>query len=76
MTYDGKAFQGTIDNDPELVKNVKLGQRMTVRPRDVSDWMYLNNRKLVGGLTILVLRDKMSPAERAEFDKNVPFKID
>jgi uncharacterized protein YegJ (DUF2314 family) len=75
VTYDGKEFQGIIDNDPELVKSVKFGQKITVRPADVSDWMYLNNRKLVGGLTLLVLRDKMSPAERAEFDKNVPFKL-
>jgi Uncharacterized protein conserved in bacteria (DUF2314) len=38
--------------------------------------MYLDNRKLVGSYTLRVLRDMSSPAERAEFDKNVPFVIE
>jgi uncharacterized protein YegJ (DUF2314 family) len=76
VTFDGKVFRGTINNDPEKVKNVKIGQKASVEPDKISDWMYVENRKLVGGFTLRVLRDGMSPAERAEFDKGLPFKID
>ena len=38
--------------------------------------MYVDHGKLVGGYTLRVLRDGLSPAERAEFDRSIPFKID
>jgi uncharacterized protein YegJ (DUF2314 family) len=38
--------------------------------------MFVENRKLVGGHTLRVLRDAMPADERAEFDKSVPFQVD
>ena len=38
--------------------------------------MYVENRKLVGGYTLRVLRDAVTAAERAEFDKSVPFVVE
>jgi|HubBroStandDraft_6_1064221.scaffolds.fasta_scaffold239430_2 uncharacterized protein YegJ (DUF2314 family) len=76
VTYDGTNFQGTIDNEPEMVKNVKNGQRVTVAPAEISDWMYIENRKLVGGETVRALRDRLSPAERANMDKSVDFIVE
>lgn len=76
VSFDGTNFQGTINNEPEKVKTVKLGQKATVAPAKISDWMYVENRKLVGGQTLRVLRNALSPAERAEFDKGVPFTVD
>ena len=37
--------------------------------------MYVDHGVLVGGYTIRVLRDRLSGVERAEFDRNLPFKI-
>jgi uncharacterized protein YegJ (DUF2314 family) len=76
ITYDGKNFHGTVNNEPATVKTVKLGQKVSVAPSNISDWMYLENKKLVGGYTLRVLRDTLSPAERADFDKGVPFVIE
>ncbi len=76
ITFDGGKFHGVVNNDPELVKNVKLGQKVTALPNEISDWMYVENGKLVGGETLRVLRAKMSESERAEFDKSVPFVIE
>ena len=76
VSYDGKSFHGTVNNEPEKVKSVKIGQKVSVEPSKISDWMYVENRKLVGGYTLRVLRDKMSPAERVDFDKSVPFVVD
>src|SRR4051794_34265661 len=39
VTYDGKNFHGAIDNRPFDIKNVRLRQRVTVAPREVSDWI-------------------------------------
>jgi uncharacterized protein YegJ (DUF2314 family) len=76
VTFDGSKFTGTVNNEPEKVKTVKMGQKVTVAPDKISDWMYIENRKLVGGETLRVLRAALTPAERADFDKSVPFTID
>ena len=76
VKYDGKKFQGVINNDPEFLKTYKLGQKVDVELSTISDWMFIDNGKLMGGYTIKVLRDMMPAKERAEFDKNMPFKIE
>jgi uncharacterized protein YegJ (DUF2314 family) len=76
VTYDGTNFEGIIANDPEMVKNVKVGQKATVAPAEVSDWMYIENGKLVGGETVRVLLEGLSPAERDKFKKSVDFSVE
>ena len=75
VTFDGKTFHGEINNTPEKVMTVKLGQSVTVETSEIADWMYIDNGTLVGGYTTRALRDTMSPMERAEFDKTVPFTV-
>ena len=75
VTYDGKTFHGEINNTPEKVTTVKLGQSVTVESSEIADWMYIDNGTLVGGYTTRALRDSMSPTERAEFDKTIPFTV-
>ncbi len=59
---DGKIF-GTINNDPDIVKNVKLGDRIAVNEPDISDWLYLRNGKMVGNYTLRALFKQMSKDE-------------
>jgi len=58
------------------VSNVHLGEHVTVAPRDVTDWMFLKDGKLVGGYTTRVLYARLSPEDKAEFDKHAEFKIE
>ena len=74
VTYDGKTFLGAVSNVPTTVKSVKMGERAAVSPSKISDWMYLEHGKIVGGHTIRVLRDTLSPGERADFDKQMQFR--
>ena len=37
---NGKIY-GTINNDPDVVKSVKIGQEIEVPEADISDWLYL-----------------------------------
>ncbi len=76
VTYDGTNFEGIIANDPEMVKNVKFGQKATVAPAEIADWMYIDHGKLVGGETVHVLLEGLSPAERDRFKKSVDFTVD
>jgi uncharacterized protein YegJ (DUF2314 family) len=76
VRYDGKKFHGTINNEPETVKTVKMGDAVSIEPAEISDWMFIDQGKLVGGHTIRALRDHMNAQERADFEKNFPFKLD
>jgi uncharacterized protein YegJ (DUF2314 family) len=76
VRFDGSKFHGTINNDPERVSHVKNGDDAQVEPSKISDWMFVEDGKLVGGYTLRVLRDGMSGAERAEFDKSVDFIVE
>jgi uncharacterized protein YegJ (DUF2314 family) len=76
VTYDGKNFHGKIDNRPLEVSNVHLGQHVTLAPQDVTDWMFLKDGKLIGGYTTRVLYARLSPEDKAEFDKRAEFKIE
>jgi uncharacterized protein YegJ (DUF2314 family) len=76
VTYDGKNFHGKINNRPLDVKNVHLGEPVTVAPREVSDWMFLKAGKMMGGYTTRVLYARLSPEEKAQFDQEAQFKIE
>ena len=75
-TISGDSIKGKLGNDPDNLKKVRMGMTVTVSRDRVSDWMYVDDGKLVGGYTLRVLRDKMSAKERKEFDASVPFKIE
>jgi uncharacterized protein YegJ (DUF2314 family) len=76
VRYEGGKFYGTINNEPDKVTTVKIGDEVSVAKDQVSDWMYIENRKLVGGYTLRVLRNSMPEKEREEFDRGIPFTID
>ncbi|MGV3721508.1 MAG: YegJ family protein [Actinomycetota bacterium] len=76
VRFEGGRFHGVINNDAELVRTVKLGDTVTAEKSEISDWMYVQDGKLVGGYTIRVLRDQMGEAERKEMDQSLPFKVE
>jgi hypothetical protein len=69
-------FSGKIANDPERVFTVEVDQVVSARAAEISDWMYVDTGKLVGGYTVRVLRDRFSPSDRAEFDRSMPFRVE
>lgn len=72
---EGKYF-GRVDNTPDNVMSVKLGDIIEIDPKKISDWMYVKDGKLVGGHTIRVLRNRMTPDERRKFDTEFGVQID
>jgi len=66
---DGKTM-GTINNDPNIVASVKLGDRIEIPEADISDWLYMRDGKMVGNRTLVPLLKTM-PAKEAEAYKKM-----
>lgn len=72
---DGK-YSGILTNEPEYIKEYKMGDKIDIDNSKISDWMYIENGKLFGGFTIKVLRNRMSEEERKQFDEESGMQID
>lgn len=75
VTFDGKNFHGQIDNRPLEVKNVGAGERVTIAPAEVDDWMFVKDGNLMGGYTTRVLYARLSPENKAAFDQQSGFRM-
>jgi uncharacterized protein YegJ (DUF2314 family) len=58
-----------IGNEPDSVKTVKLGQRITIKSDDISDWLYFRDGKMIGNYTLRPLMKMMSKEERRELER-------
>lgn len=67
---DGNLF-GVVGNNPIDVTTVKLGQKIGINKKLVSDWMILEEGRLIGGYTIRAMRDGLSGDRLKDFDKNL-----
>jgi len=59
---DGKTM-GTINNDPNTVAGVRIGDRIEIPETDITDWLYMRDGKMVGNYTLKPLFRKMPPGE-------------
>lgn len=70
LTFDGTRLRGIVGNSPIDVKRVKMGDTLLVLPDSVSDWMLVDKDTVFGAFSFYVLRDLMTPSDRAEFDRD------
>lgn len=68
-------YYGVLDEDAVDTDEVKAGDKVKITKENLSDWMYADDGLLVGGYTIRVLRNRMSPQEMASFDSSYFLKI-
>jgi uncharacterized protein YegJ (DUF2314 family) len=66
--HDGK-LTGVINNDPDTVTSVKLGDKIEIREADIRDWLYMRGGKMVGNRTLRPLLKHMKPAETEGYRK-------
>ena len=76
VRYDGSKFSGKIGNTPQSVKNLHLGDPCIIDRENITDWMIVEDGRLVGGTTIRLARSRKSPAERIEFDRHATFRFE
>ncbi|MBC7864619.1 MAG: DUF2314 domain-containing protein [Bacteroidia bacterium] len=68
ITFKNNKFYGVVNNEPEITTEVKLGDSLEIVNDRISDWMYQDNDTLRGGYTIRAIRNKLSDAEKKQFD--------
>ena len=74
LDFQGEKPSGVIANKP-ILPNLKFMQRVEFEPSYISDWMYIEDGYLVGGYTTRVIRDRMTPEERRNYDCQAPYKF-
>jgi len=79
---DDNVLKGIVDNQPVLTKEVKLNDTIAIDDSKVSDWLFYKLEPkdsiatIIGGYSIKYARDKMTDAEKKEFDKQYQAKFD
>ncbi len=73
--HEASHLVGAIGNDPQAVRNVKVGDQLKVRIAEISDWMFVRDGVLVGGYTIRVMLGRLGEEERKEMLASLPFRI-
>ena len=68
ISFDGITVKGVLNNEPNVLTNIKLGDVVEVPVAEICDWMFSTNRKVYGGFTIQVIRAMMSENDRAAHD--------
>jgi uncharacterized protein YegJ (DUF2314 family) len=72
---EGNLF-GRIGNKPVYVTTVKENQKVGITKDIISDWMIIEEGKLIGGYTIRAIREGMKEKDRKAFDQSVGLYID
>ncbi|TBO42609.1 YegJ family protein [Pedobacter kyonggii] len=72
---EGNLF-GTVGNEPVNIHSVKFNQKIGIKRDLISDWMIIENGRLIGGYTIRAIRDGVAEKEKAAFDNSIGLYID
>jgi uncharacterized protein YegJ (DUF2314 family) len=76
IEFTNKVFRGVLANEPNRIPGLSFKQAVEVESAQVSDWMYVEDGKLVGGYTSRVVRKRMTPEQRRRQDVNLPYRYE
>ncbi|PKV51529.1 uncharacterized protein DUF2314 [Aquimarina sp. MAR_2010_214] len=62
---------GIVGNEPIDVKNVSINEKIGITFDYVSDWMIIENGRLIGGYTIRAIREGLTGNDLQNFDKSL-----
>jgi uncharacterized protein YegJ (DUF2314 family) len=75
VTYANGVFRGNMGDDIPALK-LELGEKITIPEEDIVDWMIVEDANLVGGYTIRLALQRMSPSERERFLETLDYSIE
>lgn len=75
ITYTGSSFRGNIGDDIPSLK-LSAGEKIVVPTKDIVDWMIVEDGKLVGGYTIRLAYQRMSPEEKERFLETLDYSME
>ena len=68
---DGDNFTAELFEVPDSHPNYKVGNRLAVTLDQMLDWMVNENGRLTGGFSLRYNRDRMTDAEKHDFDEYI-----
>ena len=75
VTYDGKLLHGVADDKTATVgAGIPLDGKVAFPPAEISDWMFNEDGKAVGGFMLRALKNKMTEDEWAKIAAQITFK--
>ena len=75
VNHTNGVFRGTMGDDiPSL--RLEAGEKVTINEEDIIDWMLVEDGKLIGGYTIRLAVQRMSPEEREQFLETLDYTIE
>lgn len=75
LNWDGTQLKGDVNNEPIDTEEVEFGDTVVIKPDEISDWMYIDGDKLIGGYSIRVLYHESSPEEQKAMRQEMGLKI-
>lgn len=70
LKIKGEFLQGVLDNDPVNLKRFKRGTRVRLRVRALTDWMYTEGERRVGGFTNEALNEARREREARNLEEH------
>jgi uncharacterized protein YegJ (DUF2314 family) len=75
ISYRDGSFHGTMGDDIPTLK-LSVDDKITINRDDILDWMMVENGKLIGGYTIRLAFQRMTPKEKQRFLETVNYSIE
>jgi len=75
ITYTDESFRGNMGDDIPSLK-LSFGEEIVIPTEDIVDWMIVEDGKLIGGYTIRLAYERMSPEEKERFLKAIDYSIE
>ena len=75
ISYRNGAFHGTMGDDIATLK-LSVDDKITIKRENIVDWMIIENGKLIGGYTIRLAFQRMTPGEKQRFLETVNYSIE
>ena len=74
ITYRDSSFYGIMGDDIPSLK-LSIDDKITIARKDIVDWMIVEDGKLIGGYTIRLAFQRMSPQQKERFLETVHYSI-
>lgn len=75
VTYTDGVLRGTMGDDIPALK-LEAGEKIKIDEGDIVDWMIVEDGTLIGGYTIRLAVQRMSPQERERFLETLDYSIE
>lgn len=75
ITYQNGSFHGVMGDDIPTLK-LSVDDKIKIDRKEIVDWMIVEDGKLIGGYTIRLAYERMTPAQKERFLETVHYSVE